>query len=272
VVWTSSNDVFYRYKSGSGWSSTTNVSATSTTSVSPGVSIISNSVHVVWQENLTGNREIYHRSRPVAGSWGVTQNLSANATPSVEPSVFGPVTGEPLVVWADSSGTNYDIKYKSPVSARNGAFTSTALQSHHPVFGTRSIMGGTRVVLLCTDGSTSLYQIGTDRKDFYPSLKISADIPDPSRVELTHGLALLQNSPNPFNPTTVLHFEIPHGGHVELKVFDLIGREVATLIDGDRPAGSHRVEFDGSNLPSGIYLYRLQHEAGTIVNRMVLVK
>ncbi len=70
--------------------------------------------------------------------------------------------------------------------------------------------------------------------------------------------SLEQNYPNPFNPTTVINFQLPAVSDVRLVVCDLLGREVRTLVNDRRPAGSYSVEFDASNLPSGVYLYRLQ--------------
>ena len=84
--------------------------------------------------------------------------------------------------------------------------------------------------------------------------------------------ALLQNYPNPFNPTTKIKFDLPKQGFVSLKVYDVLGKEVAALVSGVKNAGSYIVEFKGANLSSGIYYYRL--EAGNFVNvkKMVLIK
>ena len=68
---------------------------------------------------------------------------------------------------------------------------------------------------------------------------------------------LEQNYPNPFNPRTTISFSIPLSGFTTLKVYDMLGRGVATLIDGELPAGEHRAVFIGSGLPSGVYCYRL---------------
>jgi len=71
-------------------------------------------------------------------------------------------------------------------------------------------------------------------------------------------LTLKQNYPNPFNPTTTIGFSIPEDISVSLKVFDVLGSEVATLVNKEQPQGNYEIEFDGSDLTSGIYFYRLQ--------------
>ena len=84
--------------------------------------------------------------------------------------------------------------------------------------------------------------------------------------------ALEQNWPNPFNPTTTINFQIPASSNVCLKVYDVIGREVATLVDDVRPAGAYSVTFDGSGLASGTYVYRIQAGSSVATKKLVLVR
>jgi photosystem II stability/assembly factor-like uncharacterized protein len=88
----------------------------------------------------------------------------------------------------------------------------------------------------------------------------------PGRFELR------QNYPNPFNPSTTIEFHLPSSGPVVLKVLDLLGREIETLLDGERRAGAYRVTWNASALPSGIYFYRLTAGATTAVGKMILTK
>ena len=70
--------------------------------------------------------------------------------------------------------------------------------------------------------------------------------------------ALLQNYPNPFNPKTTIRYEIPRSGSVSLIVYDVLGKEIATLINSEAmEIGEHEVQFDANNLSSGVYFYRL---------------
>ncbi len=83
---------------------------------------------------------------------------------------------------------------------------------------------------------------------------------------------LRQNYPNPFNPSTTIRFALPQATHVTLKVFDVLGREVATLVDERRPAGRHAVVFDAGGLPSGVYFVRLSAGAFVRTRKAVLVR
>ena len=83
---------------------------------------------------------------------------------------------------------------------------------------------------------------------------------------------LEQNYPNPFNPSTVIEFSTPSGGNASLKVYDVLGCEVATLVDGIVEPGSHKVRFDAGGLGSGIYFYRLTCNGTTLSGKMQLNK
>ena len=83
---------------------------------------------------------------------------------------------------------------------------------------------------------------------------------------------LEQNYPNPFNPSTTIKFQMPSKGFVILKIYDMIGREVATLVDRFQEAGTHDVKFDASNLPSGVYLYRITTGTYVATKKLVLIK
>lgn len=94
-------------------------------------------------------------------------------------------------------------------------------------------------------------------------------------TELPREFALAQNYPNPFNPSTKIEYAIPVEGKVTLKVFDISGREVANLVNDFKPAGTYAVLFNGANMASGVYFYRINVQGDKkfeSVKRMVLVK
>ena len=83
---------------------------------------------------------------------------------------------------------------------------------------------------------------------------------------------LEQNYPNPFNPSTTIKFQIPETGFTSLKVYDVLGNEIITLVNEEKSAGEYQVEFDGSKLTSGIYFYQLISDNYIQTRKLVLVK
>jgi hypothetical protein len=81
-----------------------------------------------------------------------------------------------------------------------------------------------------------------------------------------------QNYPNPFNPTTIISYSLPEAASVSLKVFDVLGREVQTLVNDVKNAGTYTVEFNANNLPSGVYIYRIETPNYSSVKKMLLIK
>lgn len=93
-----------------------------------------------------------------------------------------------------------------------------------------------------------------------------------SRDRLAGRFSLGQNFPNPFNPTTSISYRLPQSTYVDMKVYDSLGREVRTLVDSRQRAGDHIVAFNGDDLPSGVYLYRMITDGFTQVKKMLLLK
>ncbi len=93
-----------------------------------------------------------------------------------------------------------------------------------------------------------------------------------SEMATPQGINLLQNYPNPFNPTTTINYTLSSNSQVSLKVFDLTGREIASLINELQTAGSYTINFDATNLSSGIYLYELRANGYHEIKKMTLIK
>jgi hypothetical protein len=89
---------------------------------------------------------------------------------------------------------------------------------------------------------------------------------------LPDNFTLSQNYPNPFNPSTTISFSLPRRESVTLKVYDLLGREVATLVDGREEAGEHTVKWNADGFTSGVYFYRLSAGGGVQTRKLVLVR
>ena len=93
-----------------------------------------------------------------------------------------------------------------------------------------------------------------------------------STTELPTETALLGNYPNPFNPETTIRYALPQAGKVHLAIYNLLGHEVAVLVDESKSAGNYTTRFDAGDLPSGAYLYRLQTQDKIMAKTMILVK
>jgi hypothetical protein len=101
---------------------------------------------------------------------------------------------------------------------------------------------------------------------FSYSSEVNVDINAPIQFELA------QNYPNPFNPSTTIKFSLPQNSFVTLKVYNALGQEVSTLVNGFTESGTHSINFDASNLNSGIYFYKLDAGKYSDVRKMTLIK
>jgi photosystem II stability/assembly factor-like uncharacterized protein len=131
-----------------------------------------------------------------------------------------------------------------------------------------SVFSGASVTAMATTGKYLF--AGTQRGGWrIPIADVITSVRD-DRPHVPSQYILYQNYPNPFNPTTVIAYSLPAPAAVTLKVYDLLGREIKTLVNERQNAGQHSMTFDGSNYPSGVYFYRLQ--AGTYSQTKKLIE
>ncbi len=116
------------------------------------------------------------------------------------------------------------------------------------------------------DGYFRLHKLGVTYDDTPTNTELKEEDTQPNQFTLR------QNYPNPFNPTTSIQFELPSNGFTTLKVYDMLGREVSTLINKNLTMGVHSVNFDASTLSSGVYIYRLEMGSQSITRKMTLIK
>jgi hypothetical protein len=132
-------------------------------------------------------------------------------------------------------------------------------------------------VVLFNDTTAKMWYAGGDAplmgeigyatdSDFVVSVK------DNNNSKLPLDYSLFQNYPNPFNPSTNIEYSIPSESFVELKVYDILGNEVASLVNEQQQAGVYRADFTGENLPSGMYFARITANEFTQVIKMILMK
>jgi hypothetical protein len=97
-------------------------------------------------------------------------------------------------------------------------------------------------------------------------------LPNEETKAYPESFSLYQNYPNPFNPATNINYQIPTSGKVSLKVYDMLGKEVASLVNEFQSEGSYSVKFNASNLPSGMYIYEFRANSFTACKKLLLVK
>jgi hypothetical protein len=198
---------------------------------------------------------------------------------------FGGITlpepGRAVVCWYDYRDYTYDVPdadiYAQTVDtlgqvgwAANGVPVGTAPRYQFAPVITPTTNGG--VIAAFWDdrggsGSYSSYRVYAQRIDAQGApTQVSATFPMPE------GIDLMQNYPNPFNPSTEIRYRIGKSGMVSLAVFDLMGRQVATLVREHKEAGQYVARFDGAGLASGVYFYRLESPGVAQTMRMMLVR
>ncbi len=142
---------------------------------------------------------------------------------------------------------------REPGNTKNGLFSPASLAAHGNFLWVGEFKFSSRI-LRFNDGNITSVETNNER------------------AVLPGKFILYQNYPNPFNPSTVISFQLPVNSHVTLKVFDVLGREVATLVDGTLEAGNHTVTFAPYELVAGIYFYKVTAGKFSYMRKAVLVK
>ncbi len=115
-------------------------------------------------------------------------------------------------------------------------------------------------------GDVSVYQPLLNLVENYPTAVNESTSNIPEKYEL------FQNYPNPFNPTTTITYSLPKNSFVTLTIYDLLGREVATLVNEEKHSGTYKVTWNAQNKPSGIYFYKITAGGYSKINKMILLK
>jgi Secretion system C-terminal sorting domain len=206
----------------------------------------------------TDPNPVHGRADTIISSYATVTNLTSNVIPITihitNPSVM---TGWDLVgmcTWQNCYAPGY---YDHTESCSSGQHEFDVYFNPHGIPGNGS----------CT--VTMTYQTTTISQDF-------GVVADPVGIKQISSVVkefkLEQNYPNPFNPETKIAFSIPTSNYIDLRVYDILGREVKTLLSRQLNAGEYEIEFNADNLSSGMYYYRLQSGDNVSVRKMTLVK
>ncbi len=178
--------------------------------------------------------------------------------------------GEDLLLNNHGAGKNYDLHLRSASADGEKLFFHSQVQlasnSSHKIIPEWNNLADKKVKILVDRGND-----GTIDDSMLISNEIT-EIKDRYSSKIPNTFTLFQNYPNPFNPETTIKYDLPKQAHVTLKVYDILGEEVAELVNGIKKAGSYEVKFAGSRLSSGIYFYSIQTGNKTITKKMILLK
>jgi hypothetical protein len=236
-------------------------------------------IYVVWCVNQASTFDLYMQRLSEAGEymWQMPGQLLHSGPTGTQPiGLCNDGRGNLFVAWTDNVNGNIVLRGKHVDS-----FGNTIGQWWQPDDG-----GLIADTLVATAGSVvpvspGMISVGWTSMVHDPSagyeprfqlLRLDATTAAHSGSTVPSRYALSQNYPNPFNPTTQIAFALPKSGLTTLKVYDLLGREVTTLLDRHLQAGDHRINFDAGTLASGVYFYRLESGSLSATKKMLLLK
>jgi len=264
-------EIYYKRSTNGGisWGADTRLTNELRISESPAITSNSSEVHLTWIDlrDSNINSEIYYkRSTDNGNTWGADSRLTVYAY-AMNPAIL--LSGT-IVHLSWHTVTGSEIHYQR--SLNNGSTWQMSAQLSNSFSGAYQpniAVTGSKAHIIWHDvrnGSTNseLYY------DFNPTGN-SIGITNLS-TEIPAGYLLSQNFPNPFNPFTNIEFAIQTSGNVKLIVFDMLGREVETLVNENLTAGTYKADWNASNYSSGVYFYKLQADEFAEIRKMVLVK
>ena len=240
-------------------------------------------------EQLLGITEQFYEQPMVQQHWntqsaGITKNLHGvcftNANNGTMVGDDGTIlhTSNGGTKWiAQSSGTNEDLFESLFIDSNLGKIVGSNATILH------TTNGGIAWTIQTACTNEDLYAVSfTDEKIgnivgdngtiFRTTNGGSTSVFDEKGIEPLKKYILSQNYPNPFNPGTIINYKVGSKQYVSLKVYDLLGKELATLVNTEQLAGNYEVEFDGSNLSTRVYFYRLQIGNFVDTKKMILLK
>jgi hypothetical protein len=185
-----------------------------------------------------------------------------------EPSGAIPIAGMYNFSISIALATDTTTEVKFYLSEENSAyaFHGTIIDKHNPLVTKKLNYFALALDSGNTTGAINLYDVEVILEDYVVGVEEPGENIIPTKNSLS------QNYPNPFNPTTNIEFRIADVGFVSLKVYDVLGKEVATLVNEEKSAGIYKINFDASKLSSGVYIYQLKVNGLISSKKFVLLK
>jgi hypothetical protein len=265
-----SNNLSYKRSTDGGvtWGSDIQLTNNPAIASAPSITASGNDIHIVWQDYRDARHEIYYKRSTNNGlTWSADTKLTSELFGSRNPKIYS--SGNMVHVVYFSGEPNSEIFYKR--SANSGVAWENSVQvsaSLTAALWPAITASGTRVHVVWADS-----RHGSSNPEIYYNFNPTGNIGIVKiRSEIPKEFALSQNYPNPFNPVTNIKFALPSSSFAKLVVFDVLGREVANLVNEQLKPGIYEVDFDGTNFPSGVYFYKLTSENFIQTKKMMLIK
>ncbi|MCB0725706.1 MAG: exo-alpha-sialidase [Ignavibacteriae bacterium] len=269
--------IYYKRSTDGGvtWGADTQLTNLVTVSQSPCISVSDSVVHIVWNDERSGDNNeqggyfniFYKRSTDGGITWSTDAPLIASNVYSLYPSVAS--SGQIVqVIWCDDRDGNFEIYNKRSTNGGINWGPDTRLTNafDDSIYPSVSISNQAVHVVWIDhrDGNFEIYYKRNPTGNLVGLVNINSEIP-----EKFH---LFQNYPNPFNPGTKIRFELPVSSNVKLVIYDVLGKEVETLIDGELSAGTYEPKWNAEKLSGGVYFYKLEAGGFVSTKKMVLIK
>lgn len=274
VVWYDSRNflaqVYYKQSTDGGinWGAETRLSNTTYSSVTPSISSSGQFVHVAWADSRNGDYKIYYKRSTNGGlNWSADTRLTFDVSISKKPSLV--VSGSNVhITYEDVRNGDVEIYYlRSTNGGLNWEQLTRLTNSYGDSWKQSVSVSGSAVYVIWSDSRNGNYEIYFKRN---PTGNITGIVNINSEIPSSYSLS--QNYPNPFNNTSNFKFEISNLSDVKIIVYDIQGREVQTLVNERLQPGTYETTFDGTNLNSGVYFYKLTAGDFSETKRMVLIK
>jgi len=270
------NEIYYKRSNdgGNNWSPDSRLTINGGESLYPSICALGSVVHLTFQDNSNYHNEIYYKRSTNGGlTWGAIVNLSNIPNESWHPALS--LSGSFVhLVWYNYYNDTPKIYYKRSTDEGTSWDPNIRLSDNSAISAIPSIS----VV------DTMIHVVWSDYRDgnleIYYKCNLNGNLVKIKNVNslVPERFYLYQNYPNPFNPVTKVKFAVPlnkggeRGLSVRLVIYDVLGREVATLVNQQLKPGTYEVEWDAGNYPSGVYFYKLKAGDFTDTRKMILIK
>lgn len=273
VAWVDNRDgnaeIYYKRSSNTGiiWDTDKRLTNFSAISYNPSISVSNELVGIVWYDSRNTTEEIYYKASTNTGiTWSSDIRLTNNNWQSLNPCIR--ISGNNIHVFWTEEINHGEVFYKRSTNQGLSWDEDTRLTYiSSNKFCPSATVSGTNLHVIWVDKRDGNYEIYYKRNPTGNPIGIK---PISEKIPETYSLS--QNYPNPFNPSTTIEFDIPATTYTKLTVYGISGKELKVLVNEELKAGRYRINFDGSNLSSGVYFYKLETIELSLSRKMIFIK